>query len=226
VAGIAHEINNPLGIIAGYSEALLDRSRDPGLSGLASFEDFPEYLETINKEIFRCKDILRSLLDFAKPSGGTFREIDINELIKEVILLVKHGAKKQNHVIRLELDREIPRTAADPGALRQLFINIIMNSFYFMGDEGTLVIRTASEPGEFDGESILISISDNGKGIERDIVDSIFDPFFTTKPAGEGTGLGLSICHRIVTEHDGTIDIDSEPGKGTTFNIRLPVRSA
>ncbi|GAB4390211.1 MAG: hypothetical protein Kow0025_20670 [Thermodesulfovibrionales bacterium] len=228
VAGIAHEVNNPLGIIAGYSEALLDRARDPSLSRVEAFEDFPEYLETINKEIFRCKDILKSLLDFAKPSGGTFRTIDINELIKEVILLVKHKAKKQNYSIELDLDRDIPKTAADPGALRQLFINIIMNAFYFMGEEGTLTIRTASEAseGSLDSEAVAISISDTGKGMEREILDSIFDPFFTTKPAGEGTGLGLSICHRIVSEHDGTIDIESEPGRGTTFTIRLPVRSA
>jgi two-component system NtrC family sensor kinase len=223
-AGIAHEINNPMGIIAGYSEALLDRAGDPGLKSMPAFEDFPEYLETIHNEIFRCKDILKTLLDFASPSAGIFREIDLNELIKEVILLVRHKARKQNQTIGLKLDRDIPRTAADPGALRQLFMNIIMNSFYFMDSEGTITISTRTEAGPSGRKTILVSVTDNGKGMDKEMLGRIFDPFFTTKPAGEGTGLGLSICHRIVSEHDGTIDVRSSPGKGTTFDVRLPVR--
>jgi two-component system NtrC family sensor kinase len=224
VAGIAHEVNNPLGIIAGYSEALLDRAKEPELAGTPGFEDFPEYLETINREIFRCKDILKSLLDFARPSTGIFREIDINALIKEVILLVKHKAKKENRVIELDLAREIPKTAADPGGLRQLFMNIIMNSFYFMGAEGRIFIKTRSESDPYGASFIRITISDTGRGIDKDLLERIFDPFFTTKPAGDGTGLGLSICHRIVSEHDGTINVKSSPGEGTTFIIRLPLK--
>lgn len=223
VAGIAHEINNPLGVIAGYSEALLGRSREPELAAVPVFEDFPEYLATINNEIFRCKDILKSLLDFARPSTGTLREIDINELIKEVILLVKHSAKEQNHMIDLKLDREIPKTAADPGALRQLLMNIIMNSFYFMDTEGRIFIESGIETDVY-GKKIKITISDNGRGIQKEHLERIFDPFFTTKPAGEGTGLGLAICHRIVSEHDGTIDVKSTPGKGSSFIIKLPIR--
>ncbi len=224
VAGIAHEINNPMGIIAGYSEALLDRAAQSELREVDAFEDFPEYLETINSEIFRCKDILKGLLDFARPSGGTIREIDINELIKEVILLVKHRAKKENQTISLDLERDIPKTAADPGALRQLFMNIIINSFYFTGPDGNIHVETRSEPDFYKQRVIRITISDNGKGIEKEVLERIFDPFFTTKPAGDGTGLGLSICHRIVSEHDGTIEAQSEPGKGTVFSIRFPVK--
>jgi two-component system NtrC family sensor kinase len=223
VAGVAHEINNPLGIIAGYSEALLDRAKSRELKALKEFEDFPEYLETIHNEIFRCKDTLQTLLDFARPSGGIFREIDINGLIKEVILLVKHGAKTQNLGIKLNLQREIPETMADPGALRQVFINIIMNSFYYMAAEGKIVITTAYESRPYNPDYIRITLSDNGRGIDKDIIHKIFDPFFSTKTVGEGTGLGLSICHRIMSEHDGTIDVESKVGKGTTFIIRIPV---
>ncbi len=224
VAGVAHEINNPLGIIAGYSEALIERSQDRGLRALDAFEDFPEYLETINKEIFRCKDTLKTLLEFARPSGGTFRKIDINGLIKEVILLVKHGARAHNHRIDLDLQREIPETLADPGAMRQVFLNIIMNSFSYMEKEGLIIIRTSLERNPIDHDYIHITISDNGKGIDKDVIHKIFDPFFSTKSVGEGTGLGLSICHRIVSEHEGTIDVESKPGAGTTFTIRIPVR--
>jgi two-component system NtrC family sensor kinase len=224
VAGIAHEINNPLGIIAGYAEALMDRAKEPGLAKLKEFEDFPEYLSTINSEIFRCKNILKTLLDFARPSTGTLREIDINELIKEVILLVEHSAKKQQHIIALNLNRDVPKLIAEPGALRQLFINIIMNSLYFMDTEGRIVISTSHITGHDGKGYILIDLADNGKGIDKSMIDKIFDPFFTSKPVGEGTGLGLSICHRIVSEHKGTIDVENNKQGGTTFHIKLPVR--
>ena len=116
VAGIAHEINNPLGIIAGYAEALLDRADDPAPAGRrASSRTFPEYLRTIHHEIFRCKSILQSLLEFARPSGGTFREIDVNELIKEVLLLLQHRTARLQHRIDLRLTRELPKISADAG---------------------------------------------------------------------------------------------------------------
>jgi two-component system NtrC family sensor kinase len=227
VAGIAHEINNPLGIIAGYSEALLDRAKDSRLLDMEEFEDFPEYLETINSEMFRCKAILKGLLEFSRPCGGTFRELDVNELIKEVILLVNHRAVRLKHHIELRLNRDLQKISADPGSLRQLFMNIIINSMYFTPEGGSIIIETvparrrALKNGR---EMISISIADSGPGIPGEILDNIFDPFFTTKPVGEGTGLGLSICHKICEEHGGTIDVVSEAGKGTRFIIKFPAR--
>jgi two-component system, NtrC family, sensor kinase len=224
VAGIAHEVNNPLGIIAGYSEALLDRAKEQSLLENKEFEDFPEYLETIHNEMFRCKGILRSLLDFARPSGGTFRNLDINELIKEVILLVNHRAKRLKHNIELRLNRDLPKIFADPGNLRQLFMNIIINSMYFTPAAGSIVITTEMDTAGQDADFIKVSVSDTGPGIPGNIIEKIFDPFFTTKPVGEGTGLGLSICHKIVESHNGTIDCESEAGLGTTFTIRFPTK--
>jgi len=227
VAGIAHEINNPLGIIAGYSEALLDRAKDGRLLAMEEFEDFPEYLETINAEMFRCKAILKGLLEFSRPYGGTFRELDVNELIKEVILLVNHRAVRLKHHIELRLNRDLQKISADPGSLRQLFMNIIINSMYFTPEGGNIIIETvparrrAPKTGK---EMISISIADSGPGIPGEVIDNIFDPFFTTKPVGEGTGLGLSICHKICEEHGGTIDVVSEAGKGTRFIIKFPAR--
>ncbi|HWR58213.1 MAG TPA: ATP-binding protein [Thermodesulfovibrionales bacterium] len=231
VAGIAHEINNPLGIIAGYSEALLERAKERALLNMKEFEDFPEYLETIHNEMFRCKGILRTLLEFAKPHGGTFRELDINELIKEVILLVHHKAARLNHNIECRLNRELPKISADPGSLRQLFMNIIINSLYFTPEGGNIVISTRMGRGVLEQrleglEMVEVSISDTGPGIPPDILDKIFDPFFTTKPVGDGTGLGLAICHKIVEEHNGGIAVESEAGRGTTFIIRLPAKKA
>ncbi len=224
VAGIAHEINNPLGIIAGYSEALLDRAKEKSLLENKEFEDFPEYLETVHNEIFRCKGILRSLLDFARPSGGTFRDLDINELIKEVILLVNHRAKQLKHNIELKLNRDLPKIYADPGSLRQLFMNLIINSIYFTPSGGSIVITTEMDSLQQGADIIRVSVSDTGAGISGENLEKIFDPFFTTKPVGEGTGLGLSICHKIVESHNGTIDCESEAGRGTTFVIRFPTK--
>jgi two-component system NtrC family sensor kinase len=228
VAGIAHEINNPLGIIAGYAEALLDRAGDRALTKVPEFEDFPEYLRTIHNEIFRCKTILKTLLEFARPSGGTFREIDINELIKEVLLLLKHRTARLQHTLELDLTRDIPKVHADAGSLRQLLMNLLLNAIYFTPEGGSIFIRTeADDPGQDDlfdpgRRFVRLSVADTGSGIPADLVEKVFDPFFTTKPVGEGTGLGLTISHRIVEEHGGTIDVKSEPGRGTTFIITLP----
>ncbi|NJD56162.1 MAG: GAF domain-containing protein [Nitrospirae bacterium] len=226
VAGIAHEINNPLGIIAGYAEALMDRSRDESLLLSPEFEDFPEYLQTIHNEIFRCKGILRSLLDFARPTGGTFREIDMNELVKEVILLVNHRAKRLNHDIGLQLDRNIPKIHAAPGNLRQVFMNLIINSLYFTPEGGRITITTGmdGDTDRFGQEKyIKVTVSDTGAGIDPEIIGKIFDPFFTSKPVGEGTGLGLAISHKIIEEHNGSIDVMSNVGEGTSVIIRLPL---
>ncbi len=230
-AGIAHEINNPLGIIAGYAEALIDRSRDPVLNSIEAFEDFPEYLQTIHNEIFRCKDILKTLLDFARPSMRISRDIDINEVIKEVILLATHSATKYKNRFTLELNREIPKVHGEPGALRQLFMNIIINAIYYTTDGGEIIIKTWSEQRTEDSSNrtfqtmVCASIKDTGPGIDQCIIDKIFDPFFTTKPAGEGTGLGLSICHKIVEEHGGEIYVQSVPSVETVFYIKIPSKA-
>jgi len=223
ISGIAHEINNPLGIIAGYSEALLSRAENGQLRSLDAFEDFPEYLATIHKEIFRCKEILRSLLEFARPQRATIRELDINEILKEVLLLVTHRAKRLQHRLVETLDREVPKIFAEAGSLRQLFMNILMNAMYFTPEGGEIRIESASDV--LNGiPMVRVSISDSGTGIPEEHLGKIFDPFFTTKPVGEGTGLGLSICHRIVKEHDGRIDVSSPPDAGATFTVWLPAK--
>ncbi len=228
VAGIAHEINNPLGIIAGYSEALLDRAAAPALSAVNEFEDFPDYLKTIHSEIFRCKGILKSLLEFARPSGGTFREIDINELIKEVLLLLQHRTARLKHSLELDLDRGVPKIHADAGSLRQLLLNLLLNAIYFTPEGGSIFIKTETddtlEETRFPGcpRRVRLSVTDTGSGIPEDLIDKVFDPFFTTKPVGEGTGLGLTISHKIVEEHNGFIDVKSESGRGASFIITLP----
>jgi len=228
VAGVAHEINNPLGIIAGYTEALRERAADPRLAAVAEFEDFPEYLQTIHHEIFRCKSILQSLLEFARPSGGTFRDIDVNELIKEVLLLLQHRTARLQHHIDLRLTREVPKIHADAGSLRQVLMNLLLNAISFTPEGGSITITTAADDaparsGPGDGaRRVRLTVRDTGAGIAAELIGKIFDPFFTTKPVGEGTGLGLTISHRIIEEHGGSIDVESTPGQGTVFTIALP----
>jgi two-component system NtrC family sensor kinase len=228
VAGVAHEINNPLGIIAGYAEALLGRADDPALARMPQFEDFPEYLRTIQHEIFRCKGILQSLLEFARPSGGTFRDIDVNELVKEVLLLLQHRTSRLQHRIDLRLTRELPKIHADAGSLRQVVMNLLLNAVYFTPEGGTITITTEAGGaggglGGAAGERFVrLSVRDTGSGVATELAGKIFDPFFTTKPVGEGTGLGLTISHRIVEEHGGSIDLETAPGAGATFVISLP----
>ncbi len=230
VAGIAHEINNPLGIIAGYAEALLDRAVDPGLRAVGEFEDFPEYLGTIHHEIFRCKSILQSLLEFARPSAGTYREIDVNVLIKEVLLLLQHRTARLQHRIDLRLTRELPKIFADAGSLRQVLMNLLLNAIYFTPEGGSISIATeAADAGApvrqgFPARAgtVRLTVRDTGAGIAPEVLRKVFDPFFTTKPVGEGTGLGLTISHRIIEEHGGSIDVESTPGNGTAFVITLP----
>ncbi len=223
VAGIAHEINNPLGIIAGYTEALLERLKtsreDPG-----ALEVLPEYLETINREIFRCKEILQNLLNFARPSRGEYREVSIEELIRDVILLVEHRASRQGKSIVVEVQDNLPPLYCEPGAIKQMLLNLLMNSLYFTrsGDEIRLDVSLHTD--HYGKRSLYLKVSDTGRGIRSEHLGRVFDPFFTTKPTGEGTGLGLSICHRIVTEHQGSIDVETAPHRGTTFHIKLPLK--
>jgi two-component system NtrC family sensor kinase len=145
-----------------------------------------------------------------------------------VILLVNHKAKRLNHDITLRLNRDLPKICADPGSLRQLFMNIIINSLYFTPAGGSIVIVTESDNSGGSrkygarNERIKVSVSDTGEGIAPGVLDKVFNPFFTTKPVGEGTGLGLALGHKIVEEHGGSIDVESAEGKGTTFTIRFP----
>lgn len=224
-AGIAHEINNPLGIIAGYAEALLDRAREESLQGVEGFEDFPEYLETIHKEIFRCKEILSTLLEFSSPNTVKARELNLNELLKEVMLLVNHRVKRLKCDLRLDLNPDMGIVMGDPGSLRQMLLNIIINALYFTSEGGTIRISSGCYLNHRqETDMSFISIADTGCGIAPELMDRIFDPFFTTKSAGEGTGLGLSICHKIAEDHGGWIEVQSTEGKGSTFTVWLPIK--
>jgi PAS domain S-box-containing protein len=210
-AGIAHEINNPLGIILGYAQLLL-RSQSEGTE---TYDD----LKTIEKHVKSCKVIVEDLLNFARSSKPEKDAVDIHALIDDVVDFIQQHAGSMQLTINKDYDLSLPRLVLDEKKIKQVFINLIMNAKHAVNDKGVIQIMT-----RFDRKSgqVQLEVSDNGSGIDSRNVKKIFDPFFTTKPTGEGTGLGLSVSYGIVKNHGGDIRVHSTVGKGTTFTIALP----
>lgn len=216
-AGVAHELNNPLTTVTGFAELILDTMS----------KDSPEYedMSLVLQEAHRARGVVRRLLDFSRQSEVLWIEVDINELLSTVLALVHHLALTSGVDVRVEFWDELPRIRADRNQMQQVFLNLIHNAIQAMPGGGQLVLRT--QVSQRDGEPwISVEVQDNGEGIQTDDLDKIFEPFFTTKPSGMGTGLGLSVSYGIVSDHSGYIDVISQPGKGATFTVWLPVLSA
>ncbi|OGP92390.1 MAG: hypothetical protein A2Z19_04200 [Deltaproteobacteria bacterium RBG_16_54_18] len=211
-AGVAHEINNPLGGILIYASLLME--------GLVSDDAKREDLGRIIQEATRCKEIVRSLLEFARQSGPKLELTDVNRAITDGLHFLENQATFHNIEIIKELDPSIPPLWGSAGQLKQVFLNIMVNAADAMHGRGVLTIKTFFAR---DGDKVAIEFSDTGGGIPEDILPRIFDPFFTTKRVGEGTGLGLSMSYGIVREHRGNIEVDTVVGSGTTFRVLLPV---
>ena len=211
-AGIAHEINNPLGGILIYSSLLLEDANKED----AEYEN----LEKIVKETTRCKKIVKGLLEFARPKDPEMTETNVNDTVDNALGLLKSQAIFQNIEIRKHYST-LSNIIADRSQLQQVFINIILNAVDAMEGSGVLTLRTY--PSESDG-FINVSIGDTGHGIREEDKSKLFEPFFSTKEEGIGTGLGLSISYSIIQKHHGTIEVQSELGKGATFTVRLPLK--
>jgi two-component system NtrC family sensor kinase len=219
-AGVVHEINNPLATIAACSEALIARVDD--IQETALHEDYNEYLKIIRDEAFRCKTITNSLLEFSHQRQAEKNAADINQIIEQTLLLVKHHPKLGKMKVVKELDLLHTPAFVNEGQMKQIFIALISNAFDAMESVGTLTIRTSRSQSET-AHAICIEFIDTGCGIPASQLPKIFDPFFTTKPLGRGTGLGLSVCYGIVSEHGGKIEVDSTEGTGSTFRVLLPI---
>ena len=209
-AGVAHEINNPLGGILLYSNIVL--------------EDIPEdspARENMQKIIYqtnRCKEIVQSLLDFARTPTSEMLPLQINQIINTSLKLVRDQSMFHGIEIEAKLAENLPETIGDRSRLEEVFLNLFINAADAMNGSGKLTIAT----GLSTNNSIRILISDTGKGIDKEHLSHIFEPFYTTKEPGQGTGLGLSIAYGIIQKHNGTIDAECNPGTGTTFIISLP----
>lgn len=204
-SGVAHEIRNPMGIIKTISQTMHSETED---------EDFKEGLSIINHEINRANDVIKELLNFAKPKINDKKNINLNKLINDIVLITKKYAKQHNVSIDYNLEK-VKDILADEEKLKQAFINIIFNSIQAMPKGGELDISLVEEKSNF-----VIVFKDTGVGISKEKIEKIFEPFFTTKD--KGTGLGLSITHSIIEEHNGYIEINSEINKGTEMKIYFP----
>ncbi|MFZ7125900.1 MAG: sensor histidine kinase [Desulfobacterales bacterium] len=218
-AGIAHEINNPVAIMveeAGWIEDLLEEEEFRETENLGEYK---RALAQIRKQGIRARDITHKLLSFARRSDSRIGRVDVNDLIQEVVGLSAQQAKYTNVIFDTELSAELPDVQVSQTELQQVLFNLINNAIDAMGKQGgTIEIHTWQKDG-----MVHLDVRDDGPGIPEAYLNRIFEPFFTTKPVGKGTGLGLSICYGIVKRMGGEIRVESRVGKGTRFEISIPV---
>ncbi len=211
-AGVAHEINNPLGVILGYCQLLIRSETEDSTR--------KEDLKTIEKHVKHCQRIVADLLSFSRSAGTDKSPWDVHEVLDDVIDFIrKHTDLSRMEVVR-HYDRAMPPLFMNREKIRQVFINLVMNARYAMGEDGVLTLTTGYRD---DKKQAEIRITDNGTGIAESDITRIFEPFFTTKPTGQGTGLGLSVTYGIIKDHSGDILVESREGEGSTFTILLPV---
>jgi two-component system NtrC family sensor kinase len=217
LAGVAHELNNPLAVVSGQAQLLQAAIRSGPLVART---------EKIVKAADRCVRIVKNFLALARERPPERAAVDVNTVVREAAELLSYELRTDSIEVTLELADRLPRLWADPHQLHQVVVNLVANAHHAMRKMPlprtlTVVTRMADTR-----SAVRLSVSDSGPGIPAEILGRIFDPFFTTKPPGQGTGLGLSLSHGIIEDHGGTIEVESQPGQGTTFVIDLPVAMA
>jgi two-component system, NtrC family, sensor kinase len=212
-SGVAHELNNPLTAVLGFSGSLLERLRreEP-----IDKDELEQYLSIINSETVRCSDIVENLSQFAREGEALIRDFGLAECVDGAVKLVNSLAARKNMAIRKAVPPDL-RVRADMRKLQQAIVHVVTNSLDFCKGGGTIDIE--ARPGS---AVVKLLISDNGPGIAPDMLSKVFDPFFTTKEVGQGMGMGLAICYVIMEECNGAIDVTSEKGKGTTVIFEIP----
>lgn len=220
-AGIAHEINNPVGIMVEEAGWIDDLIHEADLPEDENLQELKRALKQIKTQGERCKQITHKLLTFARRTDPRMRDVQVNRLIETVlastVLPLRPGMK-----VEAQLDPDLPAVNASVSELEQVLLNLLSNAIDALGsDDGVIAVKTRVE-----GSRVVIEVADNGHGIAKEQIDRVFEPFFTTKSVGKGTGLGLSICYGIVKKHGGDITIESEPGVGTHVRVYLPIREA
>jgi signal transduction histidine kinase len=249
LSGVAHELNNPLSNISSSNQILaeeLREARDKNVAGPCPLDPVfaAELIGQIGDQTDRARNIVRSLLEFSRNRDFKKQQLPLRELVEETIRFVR-GQVPANAVIALDIPADLV-IIADKQRMQQVFLNLIKNGLEAISPKGGRITVTAVKRRAIDDvedeklgiynylkyrskctleeDTVDIEVRDDGTGIHMDALPRIFDPFFTTKDVGKGSGLGLFIVHEIIEEHDGCIAVDSEPGTGTTFLIRLPVK--
>ncbi len=209
-ASMAHEFNNPLGIILGFAQSLLDT--------LTPSDPNYQHVQIIAEEAKRCEKLVQELLEFGRPKSSDFILTDVEQIIQRTMSLVQPHAAKNKVETAIDVESGLPQIYADPQQLQQILLNLGLNALDAMPKGGKLVMGAVSPS----TGNIIVTVTDTGMGIDNDVLPRIFQPFFTSKKR-RGLGLGLPICDRIAKSHGGTIRVESKPGEGTTFKVRLPV---
>ena len=226
-AGIAHEINNPLAFVRANLNQLRSHCRAvrDGLEegdGSAALDDrlteSEEIIEESLEGVDRAAEIVRGVKGFSHAGSATLEDADLNAVLDQVVSMATPQLRPLVSVERCF--SELPRVRCAPQQLKQVFLNLIVNGAQAAGDGGRLRLTTQRELA-----AVRVEVADDGCGMPPEVRERIFDPFFTTKAVGEGTGLGLAIASQIVHSHGGTIEVDSEPGRGSSFRVRIPVRA-
>jgi len=215
-AVVAHEINNPLAGILTYAKLLKKRlARQSGDN-----QESVEMLDLVESESRRCGEIVKNLMNFARPTSMNREPADLNGVMDRCVRLVHHNLKLKNIELHLDFDRELPQVRCDQGQIEQVILALVMNAIDALPNGGNLTLRSRRLAGT---DRIQLVVQDDGVGMPREILGNMFEPFFTTKEHGRGLGLGLAISRNIVERHQGKIEVSSEPGRGTSFTISLPV---
>ncbi|MFH2054347.1 MAG: ATP-binding protein [bacterium] len=212
-ARVAHEVNNPLGIIKNY---LLMASQE-----LAKQPTTSEYLQVVTEEVDRIAGIVRQLLSMFRPRRLEFAEIDLGQVLDETLLLLAIQTEKDHIRIEKRLPDRLPQILGSAEQLKQVFLNLLLNACDFMPAGGEVIIG-----GAVNGDKVALSFTDTGPGIPADYLEKIFEPFFTSKEEDKGTGLGLSVCSGIVRSHGGEIHAENAPDGGARFIIELPIKES
>ena len=216
-AGVAHEINNPLGIILGYCEYLIEKTPPE--------EKAYKILEKIERQGNQCKRIVENLLSFSRYSEHYDDISDVNAHLENILDVVRNNLMLKKVQVTLNLGKDLPRIQADPVQLKQVFMNLIGNAMGAMPEGGALTLSTDWEANT---DRVKIVIADTGTGIRKENRERIYDPFFTTKQVGEGTGLGLTVTYNIITQYGGTIQMGTKTPEedpdhhGTVFTLTFP----
>ncbi len=208
-AGVAHELNEPLGNILGFAQLVLKTANLPAQTR--------RDVEKIASASLYARDVIRKLMLFARQMPSTRVQVDLNRLVEEGLGFFDARCHKAGIRLIRRLDPDLPVLVADPSQLTQVLINLVVNAIHAMPEGGELLVQTACSP-----KHVSLIVKDNGIGMSPELMNKIFIPFFTTKDVNEGTGLGLSVAHGIVTAHGGSIEVESELGGGSRFEIRLP----
>jgi len=225
---LAHEINNPLSGILTYAKLLrkwvdreeLERQKtNGGEAGVRRYREICDSLDLIASESRRCGDLVKNLLTFSRATPMNLQPTNLNQVIEQAVRLVQHQCDLAGIQVQQDLDPELPLVVCDGAQIEQVVLALMMNAIDALSQGGNLWLTTKFIRQD---NQVVILVRDDGSGIPAEILPRIFEPFLTTKETGRGVGLGLAISHSILDRHNGNIEVQSEPGRGTTFTVTLP----